>query len=494
MALTFLSKSNYLIGLACPKRLWHEINRPEMIGEESIEQKEIMKQGKIVGEHARRLYPDGRRIERHADPAITNQRSLLALKERKPLFEAGFTYNNAYALADILLPAEGNSWYLIEVKSSGQVKDEHLLDAAFQKYVYEGAGITIRRCFLMHINTRYVRRGELELDKLLVQEEISEAIRLLIPEIEGKVAELLNLVNGPLPEIKVGPQCSEYCPLEEHCWQFLPDQHHTFMLKGKRDVAFDLLGQGIVKMEDIPVDYELNKYHSIQVEAHTANKPFVDRDSLEEFLDRLRYPLYFIDFETIAPAIPVYEETRPFEDLVFQYSLHVLEKEGARPVHYSYLAPGNIDPRPEVIRQLTELLGKSGSILAYYADYEKRCIKSMVERVPEYAAWFEATVNRFIDLFIPFRRMFYYSPVQEGSASMKKVLPALTGISYADLEIGNGGLARYEYMRATFGKDVAPADRQRVRAALEKYCELDTLGMIKILEALKKALIGIHRS
>jgi hypothetical protein len=247
-------------------------------------------------------------------------------------------------------------------------------------------------------------------------------------------------------------------------------------------------------MEDIPVDYELNKYHSIQVEAHTANKPFVDRDSLEEFLDRLRYPLYFIDFETIAPAIPVYEETRPFEDLVFQYSLHVLEKEGARPVHYSYLAPGNIDPRPEVIRQLTELLGKSGSILAYYADYEKRCIKSMVERVPEYAAWFEATVNRFIDLFIPFRRMFYYSPVQEGSASMKKVLPALTGISYADLEIGNGGLARYEYMRATFGKDVAPADRQRVRAALEKYCELDTLGMIKILEALKKALIGIHRS
>ena len=489
----FLSKSKFLEGLSCPKLLWYEFNRPAQIAPDDAERLEIIKQGKIVGEHAQRLYPGGSKIEWSDDPRKMHERSIAALKERRPLFEAGFVHGETYAQADILLPVENDAWDLIEVKSTTMVKDDHLYDAAFQKYVYQGAGIKLRNCYLMHLNTKYVRSGALELEKLFVKVEVNELVGQLLPKMESKVAEMLEMLKGPGPDIKVGRQCQADCPLHDYCWQFLPEQH-VFILRGKKDAAFDLLERGILQMKDIPKDYELNESHTIQMESHNSGQPFVDIDSLNIFLEKLEYPLYFLDFETIAPAIPVYDLTRPYEDIVFQYSLHVVEKEGSKPLHYSYLAPGDVDPRPEVIKQLVKLLGKSGSIIAYFAQYEKQCIKSMVNNFPEYAPWFEETVNRFVDLLIPFKRMFYYSPKQQGSASMKKVLPALTGLSYADLVIGNGGAARFEFMRVTFEKGVDPDDRQRVRDALEKYCELDTLGMVKILEALKKATIGIHHA
>jgi hypothetical protein len=147
-----------------------------------------------------------------------------------------------------------------------------------------------------------------------------------------------------------------------------------------------------------------------------------------------------------------------------------------------------VDPRREVLTRLVKLLGDSGSILAYFAQYEKSVIKSLVALYPEFTDWFENTVNRFIDLYIPFQKLFYYHPGQHGSASMKMVLPALTGITYEGMEIGNGGMARFEYMRVTFEKGVSEEERSRVRTALEKYCELDTRGMIEILQALKDAV------
>lgn len=438
-----------------------------------------------MGELARKLFPEGIRIEREEDPAKMNKKSLEALPARKPLFEAGFTYKNAYALADILVPVEEGAWDLIEVKSAVAVKEENYFDAAFQKYVYEGSGIKLRQCFLMHLNNQYVRRGEIELNELFIKDEITAGVDNLLPKMEEEIIKTISMIAGPEPDIQIGKQCRD-CTLKDFCWQFLPEDH-VFILKGKGEVAIDLMERGILKLKDIPEDYELSARHAIQVQSHKSQRAFIDKDSLRIFVSNLEYPLYFLDFETIGPAIPVYDLTRPYQDIPFQFSLHVVEKEGARPVHYSYLAPGDIDPRPEVMKRLVKLLGSSGSIIAYSADYEKKCIKAMVDIFPEHAGWFEETVNRFIDLLIPFRKFFYYHPAQEGSASMKEVLPALTGISYDGMEIGNGGAARFEYMRVTFEKGVSEEDRRRVRAALEKYCELDTRGMMEILQALKQA-------
>jgi len=481
-----LTKTNYLEGLECPKLLWYRYHRKYEIPPPSAEEREIIKQGQIVGALARQLFPSGIKIDWEYDPVRMDEKSFARLNQRLPLFEAGLVYKKTYAQGDILLPAENAAWDIIEVKSTVQLKEENYYDAAFQKYVYEGRGLSIRHCYLMHINNQYVRKGKLEIDKLLIKDDITAGVDQLLPEIDERVAAMLEMIAGPEPDTRVGKQCKD-CPLHDFCWQFLPEEH-VFILRGKNDVAFDLMERGILKMNDIPDDYELTEKHSIQVKSHKANSAFIDHDSLKIFLDKVEYPLYFLDFETIAPAVPVYDLTHPYQDIPFQFSLHRVEKEGAKPVHYAYLAPGDVDPRREVLTRLVKLLGDSGSILAYFAQYEKSVIKSLVALFPEFTDWFENTVNRFIDLYIPFQKLFYYHPGQHGSASMKMVLPALTGITYDGMEIGNGGMARFEYMRVTFENGVPAEERSRVRAALEKYCELDTRGMIEILQALRDAV------
>lgn len=480
----YISKSKYVDGLQCPKLLWYEYNRKDDIPPRSPDDQERMQQGIIVGELARGLYPDGIIIERAKDPKETHKRSQEQLKKRKPLFEAGFTYKNGYALPDILVPTEKNAWDLIEVKSTKGLKDEHLPDVTFQRYVYEGSGLKIGKCYLMHLNGGYVKKGDIKLGKLFIKDDITEKVDDLLPGIEKQVETMAKVIIGEEPDIKVGKQCKD-CPMHDVCWSFLPEDH-VFSLRGRNDVAFDLMKRGILKMKDIPQDYELNEIQEIQVQSHKLNRPHIDKESIREFIDELEYPLYFLDFETIALAIPFYDLSRPYEDIPFQYSMHIVEKEGVEPKHHSFLASGDVDPRPEMLKQLKELLGSSGSIIAYYASYEKRCLKSAVRAYSEYKKWFKGIEKRIVDLLIPFQGLFYYHPAQEGSASMKAVLPALTDLSYERLEIGDGAMASFEYMRVTFDGKADEKERKKVHRALEKYCGLDTMGMVKILEVLRK--------
>ncbi|NQU18088.1 MAG: DUF2779 domain-containing protein [Candidatus Saganbacteria bacterium] len=482
----FLSKSRYISGLQCLKYLWFQFNRKKEIPGYTSETLEIFKQGRIVGELAHRLYPDGIKITRDWQPAGMSKKSNLALQQKKPLFEAGFIYKNFYAIADILVPNDDGSWDLIEVKSSTKVKDENLQDTAFQKFTYEGAGIKIKKCFLMHINNEYVKEGKIDPKEYFKKEDITSLVDELLPGIEKEADAMLEAIGqNDFPDIKVGPHCdSPYeCPMQDLCWKFLPEDNVFILHRGSKS-AYDLMERGILKLADIPSDFDLNDHHLIQVKAHGSGKAHIDKEGIGEFLSELKYPLYFLDFETIAPAIPIYDQTRPYEDVPFQYSLHVVEKEGAKPKHYSYLAPGDVDPRPEILKKLKKLLGDSGSIVAYNSGYEVKCLKYAARAYPEFEKWVEEIEGRMIDLWVPFRKFFYYHPAQAGSGSMKKVLPALTGVTYDGMEIGDGGTARFEYMRVTFGDGIKEDDRQKVRGALEKYCELDTKGMIDILRAL----------
>jgi CRISPR/Cas system-associated exonuclease Cas4 (RecB family) len=479
----FLSKTKYLEGLQCPKLLWYRYNRKQDIPPLDRETQEIFEQGRIVGGLARSLFPDGIIVERHKSPILTSNKSQLALKSRKPLFEAGFVYKNSYALPDILVPVENDAWDLIEVKSSTKVKKEHIFDAAFQKYVYEGNGVKIRRIYLMHLNKEYVKQGEIDLNLLFHKEYITDRVDEILPHIEKKINSMLEVIAGSEPEVWVGSQCRGCC-LEDHCKGSLPRDHVTILYRGGR-VVNDLRAQGIFRLKDIPSDFDLNDKQAVQVRCHNKGETHVDKEGLRDFLDQLKYPLYFLDFETLGLAVPYYDLSRPYEDIPFQFSLHVIEGKGKEPIHYSHLAEGNIDPRPGLLKKLKELLGDAGSIIAFNATYEKKCLKDAVWAYIEYQPWLAAIGPRFVDLYDPFGKFFYYHPDQLGSTSMKRVLPALTGITYDDMEIGDGGMARFEYMRVIFDKKIEPLERQRVFEALKKYCELDTRGMIEILGALE---------
>ncbi len=487
----FLSKSKYGNGLQCLKYLWYQFNRKDEIPPFGDETLEIFKQGRIVGELAHTLYPDGIKIERDWDPENMAEKSLLASLQKKPLFEAGFVYKNAYAIPDILVPVGKDEWDLIEVKSSTKVKPENIPDAAFQKYTYEGAGIKINKCYLMCVNNEYVRDGELDPQKYFLKQDISDQVAEVLPGIEKEIETMLNIIDQKsMPEVKVGPHCDKPydCPLQDVCWKFLPEDNIFQLWGGRGTKLFPMLDRGILRLTDIPED-ELNDKQLDQVQSHKTGQAHIDREKIMEFLSQLKYPLYFLDFETIAPAIPYYDQTRPYEDIPFQYSLHIVEKEGAKPKHYGYLAPGDIDPRLEILKQLKERLGQSGSIVAYNSGYETKCLKFAVRTYPEYEKWVEEITLRMVDLWVPFRKFFYYHPAQQGSGSLKNVLPAMTSKTYDGMEIAGGGAARFEYMRVTYAEGVKDIERKRVREALEKYCELDTMGMADVLGALGRVIL-----
>lgn len=483
-----ISKSKYLNGLQCPKLLWYGYNRKDEIPPVDPSTQAIFEQGTQVGLLAQQLFPGGIRLERNTSPHKHAEQSTNALSSRKPLFEAGFISSNGYALVDILNPVPGNAWDLIEVKSTTEVKDEHYPDVAFQKHVYEGAGLKIHRCYLMHINNQYVRQGAIDPAQLFTTVDITDSVKELQASIPGAIEKMLAVIGqGKVPDIKIGPYCDEphECPLKETCWEFVPEKDSVFVLSRGKKLAFSLLDRNILTITDIPDGTKLTDNHRIQLDAHQSGIPYVNSAAVRQFLDGLEYPLYFLDFETIGPAIPLFDSSRPYEQIVFQYSLFVVSKKGDAPQHHAFLSKGGHDPRLEVLKQLSGLLGQKGSVVAYNASFEMGALKGACEAFPQYQGWLDKIKPRFVDLYVPFRSFNYYHPGQQGSASIKAVLPALTGKAYAGLDITDGAMASREYFRVTFSDNVPMEERQRVYTGLEKYCDLDTQGMIDIVGKLK---------
>jgi hypothetical protein len=484
----FISKSKYLSGLQCSKLLWYYYNAKDEIPEVDAATQAIFDQGHLVGEYAKQLFPDGIEIKaKYNEIEKTLGESLGALQLRKPLFETGFRYKDAFARADILNQVGMDAWDIIEVKSSTEVKDVNLQDVALQLYVYKGAGLKIRKCWIYFINNQYVRKGDIEPKELFSQEDITKEVEKLQPDIEKNLQKMVAVIQlAKYPDIPIGPQCSDpyECPLVDNCWSFLPEGNPTTLYYYKKEKAFELINSGIVDIRKLPNDTKLSDKQSQQVECHKTGKPYIDPNGIREFLSGLKYPLFFLDFETFNTAIPLFDDIRPYQNIPFQYSLHILEKQNSELKHLSFLSDGKEDPRPFILQQLKKLLGSEGSVVAYNASFEKGVLKSAVEIFQEYKKWYATIEERFIDLLVPFKSFYYYNPKQNGSASIKAALPALTGITYEGMEISDGGTASNEYLRVTFN-NVDEQDRQHVREQLEKYCALDTEAMSKIVEKLR---------
>lgn len=483
-----ISKSKFMNGLQCHKLLWYAYNQKEDIPEPDEGTTAKFEQGCLVGEFAKKLYPDGIEVAKgivgfaEVLPASRN-----AARLRKPMFEAAFQYGGAYARADILEPVPGGKWDLIEVKSSNAVKDYHYHDVALQKYVFDGAGIQIRKCYLMHLNREYVRRGEIDPHKLLLKEEITKEVKSILGEIAPNLRKMAAVLKrSAAPDVPIGPHCSDpfACPLMGMCWGFLPEQNVTELYRGGKK-QFELIEKGILRLVDIPADCRLTDSQKIQVKVVHDGKPHIDENGIREFLKSLKYPLYFLDFETFATAVPLIDKARPHQQIPFQYSLNILDSPDGTPVRHSYLAEGPIDPRPDILSNLKGLLGSKGAIVTYNSSFETARLNEMSRDYPEYRGWFEKIKPRIADLIVPFRQFSYYHPDQEGTASIKSVLPALTGRSYSDLNIHEGGTASLEFLRVTWG-EVAAEERERIRKDLLVYCGLDTEGMIDILRALTR--------
>jgi hypothetical protein len=279
-------------------------------------------------------------------------RSEQALKQRRPLYEAAFAFNGGFARADILNPVGDDAWDLVEVKSTTELKDIHLDDLAFQAFVFAGAGLKIRRCILARINPEFVKNGPIDPRQFFVLENVTGQVSGLSRSIEPKLDEISGTIRlRQCPEIQIGPHCDDpyTCPLHDHCWGFLPESNVTTLYRGGAK-RFKLLAKGVMSLTDIPDDFPLTDNQEIQRRTAMTGQPHVDNAAIREFLSQLQYPISYLDFETFGTAIPLFDGVSAYQQVPFQYSLHVVRSPGAEPQHHKFLAEGTNDPRPEFMR------------------------------------------------------------------------------------------------------------------------------------------------
>jgi hypothetical protein len=478
-------------GCQCHKALWLNKFQPELKTPISSQQRAIFDRGTNVGKLAEQLFPGG--VDARPENPYAYQQSVVDTFQfieqgHNIIYEAAFQYDQVLAALDILVNKEGK-WMAYEVKSSTSISDAILQDAALQYYVITQSGLPLVDFSIVTINTEYVKNGSINVSQLFRIESVITQVLELQPMIVGNILELKTVLKQPsMPIRDIGTYCSSPypCDFKEYCWKHIPDDS-VFELKGNggSSRAFDLYQQGILLLSDIPADFKLNADQEIQVKNHKTQLPQIDQPALDKFLKQLEFPLYFMDFETFQTAVPEFDGTRPYQQIPFQYSVHRLDTPNAELIHFEWLGISGTDPRIDFLDNLLSVMGNSGSVVVYNASFESSRLKELAIWLPEKAAAIEALQKRIIDLMIPFQRKYYYKPEMKGSFSIKQVLPALVpNMNYDELEIGNGSDASAAYYQLQFQQDRIIVEK--TKEALLKYCELDTLAMVRILEKLKK--------
>ena len=482
-----LSKSLFIRGLQCHKSLYLHRYHPELKDAIPPSREAVFETGAEVGIVAQSLFPGGVNVP--YEQSLENQTELTKdaiEKGAATIYEASFQYDGVFVKIDILRKGK-RGWEIYEVKSSTSLKDIYIPDAAVQYYVVKGAGLDISGVFLIHINNQYVRRGELEVEKLFAINDITYEAARMQETIEGEIAAQKIMLQGGIPKADIGLYCREPydCDFIGHCWRHIPEGS-VFELKGSRAFPFTLYKNNILFMKDVPV-YMLSPAQRLQVEASAEKKTIVSKELIKEFITSLWYPQCFLDFETFSSPIPPLDGTRPYQQIPFQYSLHIVEKEGSNPVHREYLADPEEDPRRKLASKLLSEIPEGACVIAYVASFEKGVLEDLAEYLPEFRSRIKIITEHLIDLALPFQKRYIYDWRFRGSYSLKVVLPVLApDLSYDAMEIHDGGMAMQAYEKMRTSED--PVEIQKIRNALLEYCMLDTLAMVRIVRKLKEML------
>lgn len=485
-----LSKSLILKGLQCQKALWLAKNPPDFELPPQPDLQAKFAAGTEVGILAQQLFPGGIEVpyEGLSFPAQLARTKELIDSGIDVIYEASFSFSAIFIKVDILVrdvDGEKDAWQLYEVKMGTGVKAVNLDDVAVQQYVLNGCGLSVSRSFLVHIDNSYVRQGEIEVDKLFSAEDISTKVAARqqgLPEIVREFRQTMSERNEP--QIDIGPHCNDpyECDYIPYCWQHIPATS-IFDLRGRGINKFDYYNQGIIKFEDLPLD-ELNKAQRQQVEMTLNQQDVVSPEKVKEFVASLWYPLCHLDFESFNTPIPKFDGTRPYQQVPFQYSLHIQQQAGAEPQHFEYLAPPDVDPRRELIEQLLAVIPEDACVLTYNQAFEKGVLRNLAELFPDLAEAINLRLPNVRDLMQPFRRRDVYRWQMAGSYSIKQVLPAMVPeLSYAGLEIADGMAAMQAYHDMCALDD--PVELAELRSSMLEYCRLDTWAMVKILGKLE---------
>jgi len=478
--MAILTKSKFMNGEQCARLLWFV--EKKQLPELTLSDKHKFAQGHDFETYVKKLYPEGIEL---GDLSFEDniEATKKAIANRKVIFEAGIKYEDFFIRADLLEP-NGDGWNLCEIKSSTKIKPEHIPDLAYQKFVCEKSGLKINKCFVIFLNKDYIKDGEINPKELVCKEEVTEKVDL-VKDVEKHAEQYLKILQQEKPaEIinSISKHCNNphECPLKKDCWGTLPE-YNVLQLTNWR-VYWRLFNEGIIEIKDIDEGYKLSDKDEIIKEAVDENKVKVSIEHIKHFMRSLHWPLYHFDFETFDTAVPIFDKSRPYQKIPFQYSLHIQHKNG-KVEHYGFLSEEG-DPRSALLNSLKPIIGTEGDIIVYNQTFEVNVFKKLAEDFPEHKDWIQNVLDRIKDLAIPFKNFYYYNPKQKGSYSIKKVLPAITSKSYSELEINNGGDASMLYFYSHIKKELT--NRDEIRKNLLKYCGLDTEGMVWIIDELNK--------
>jgi len=478
-----LSKSRVMAGLQCHKRLWwtvHEPAAPELEFDTTVQA--AFDRGTRVGLVAREHVPGGVTIDlpynAYAERVRMTQQALAG--GAAAIYEASFRAGGVFVAVDIL--ERGNPEFrLIEVKSSASVKEHYIADVAIQAHVLRQSGLPLGRQELMHLNRECAYP---DLSNLFTRADVTEAVAPVEADVPATVAQQLEMLRGPVPDVPTGPHCTtpHACPFIARCWPTLPPHHVTTLYSMKRR-AMALDDQGYETIYDLPEEVSLGPIPNRQRRAVQENRLIVE-PTLSRALATFRSPLAFLDFETVGLAIPVWNGCHPYDQVPVQFSCHV-ERADGRVMHHEWLADGPADPRPALAERVIRACDGAQAIVAYNASFERRCLEQMAEAMPAVAEPLRHIAARLIDL-LPVIRNHVYHPDFGGSFSLKRVLPALVPeLRYDDLAINEGGLASLELERLLFGgADFTPETKTQLRTDLLRYCHQDTWGLVRLLRRL----------
>lgn len=499
-----LSKSKLVSFRQCPKRLWLEVHRPDERRDAPSTQA-VFKTGHEVGAIAQHLY-DPASQGASVDLKVLGVTGALAatrklLSTRRPIFEAGFSAQGALAFADVLLPCSdqaGTGWKMVEVKSSTSVKSYQEEDVAIQSFVAIASGVNIDQVCLAHIDSNWVYPGEGDYHGLLREVDVTDAALSRHGEVRSWIADAQAVAsqNQP-PPVTMGDQCDKPfpCGFIEHCSEGIKAPEFPVQwlprIQAKALKQFIQDGQ-ITEMRDVPDELLTEKQRRVK-EATLSGRVYFDNAGAAADLRQHPLPAYFLDFETIQFGVPRWKGTRPFQMIPFQFSLHRLGQDGCL-AHAGFLDLSGNDPSQAFASALVSMCAEPIPVFVYNAGFEGARIRELASRFPKLSAELLAIGDRLVDL-LPIAESRYYAPTQQGSWSIKRVLPAMTGRDdYEQLEgVQDGTMAMDAFLEAVNPKTPL-ARKDEVREQLERYCELDTLAMIEVWRFLHQTFDGPDHS
>jgi len=500
-----LSKTDYILYRECPNNVWVKWNKPDEYNKYEISEfeKALGVAGDEVEKLARGKFPDGILIEGRDTRAQTRTRELI--EQKTPvIFQAVFATSKYLAATDILKwNTEAQAYDVYEIKMSSteeetedgkivknkkkELQFEH--DLAFQVNVVEMCGIKLNKKFLVRLNKNYVRRGELDFDQLFVEDDKTKIIEELQPQALLIMEEAFKYLSSTT--MPPGPCPCYYRGRSAHCTTFSfinPDVppysvHDLNRIGASKKYLEALLDEGILSIDDVPIDERLTNKKLNQVVAHRKQSAIINLETLKEELEQLTFPLYFIDYETYPTAIPPFSGYRPYQHIVFQYSLHVLKSKDAELEHYECLVLEG-DPAETIAKSLKEHIGDRGNLISWFKTFENGRNKELGQMMPEHKMFFDSMINRTYDLMNIVENQHYVHPDFKGKSSIKKVLPVIKKLmnlpedtlSYSTLQVKNGTDAIEAYRQISKGELTGTKAEEKKLQMLE-YCKLDTYAM-----------------